>query len=398
MWTLALQVAFIGLYLQPDLLPASLQRLDLSNNFLASPDPMAFRSLSVLSLADNRFYCDCNLESLLTWLNVTDVIFLSPVEEYRCEFPAALQNTRLLDYFTIIEPCEEDDEKAVQDLKFALFIFSALLVITAILSGIAYARLRGRIFIIYKKIVGRVVEGPKPPPPVDEAQYDAFFCFSSNDHGWVEAALLKKLDKEFSEENIFRCCFEARDFLPGGDHLSNIRDAIWGSRKTVCVVSKEFLKVLFWLGDWSTNLAYMFLLGGNRRTWAKPTQTRGEHVNFYTESQTTDGWCLEAFTLAQGQMLEELTNVLIMLVVGKVARYQLMKYNAVRTFVRSREYLIWPEDPQDLEWFYDRLVSQILKDTKVKAFAEDKPEPAQPDVQTQNEDSIQLENIGAVAM
>lgn len=32
-----------------------------------------------------------------------------------------------------------------------------------------------------------------------------------------------------------------------------------------------------------------------------------------------DGWCLEAFTLAQGRMLEELTNVLIMLVVGKVS-------------------------------------------------------------------------------
>lgn len=31
-----------------------------------------------------------------------------------------------------------------------------------------------------------------------------------------------------------------------------------------------------------------------------------------------DGWCLEAFTLAQGRMMEELTNVLIMLVVGKV--------------------------------------------------------------------------------
>lgn len=31
-----------------------------------------------------------------------------------------------------------------------------------------------------------------------------------------------------------------------------------------------------------------------------------------------DGWCLEAFTLAQGRMMEELTNILIMLVVGKV--------------------------------------------------------------------------------
>lgn len=33
----------------------------------------------------------------------------------------------------------------------------------------------------------------------------------------------------------------------------------------------------------------------------------------------SDGWCLEAFTLAQGRMLNELRNVLIMLVVGKVS-------------------------------------------------------------------------------
>lgn len=71
-----------------------------------------------------------------------------------------------------------------------------------------------------------------------------------------------------------------------------------------------------------------------------------------------------------------------------------MKCNAVRAFVQRREYLIWPEDPQDLEWFYERLFSQILKDTKVKKFAEDKPEP---DVQPQNEDAIKLENIRAIA-
>ncbi|XP_061561032.1 toll-like receptor 5 isoform X3 [Phycodurus eques] len=165
------------------------------------------------------------------------------------------------------------------------------------------------------------------------------------DYRWVEAALLKKLDNMFSEENILHCCFEARDFLPGEDHLSNIRDAIWGSKKTVCVVSKEFLK---------------------------------------------DGWCLEAFTLAQGRMLNELKNVLIMLVVGKVAHYQLMKYNAVRAFVQRREYLIWPEDPQDLEWFYERLVSQILKDTEVKKLDEDAPKP---DIPPEND--IQLEDMQA---
>nr|AEN71825.1 toll-like receptor 5 membrane form [Paralichthys olivaceus] len=337
-------------FLQPDVFPVSLNKLDLSNNFLAFPDPMTFQSLLFLNLAENRFYCDCNLESFLQWLNVTNVTLLSPAEGFRCEFPAALHNLPLLDYATIVEPCEKDDEMAVQDLKFALFIFSALLIITVTLSGVIYARLRGHIFVIYKKIVGRVLEGPKPTPTVEEVQYDVFFCFSNSDYGWVEAALLKKLDNQFSEENVFHCCFEVRDFLPGEDHLSNIRDAIWGSRKTVCVISKEFLK---------------------------------------------DGWCLEAFTLAQTRMVEELTNVLILLVIGKVAHYQLMRYNAIRTFIQKREYLTWPEDPQDLEWFYERLISQILRNTKMKKFAEDKPQPARPQPQTE---AIDLEDIRAVAM
>lgn len=80
----------------------------------------------------------------------------------------------------------------------------------------------------------------------------------------------------------------------------------------------------------------------------------------------------------------------------QVAHYQLMKYNAVRAFVQKREYLIWPEDPQDLDWFYERLVSQILKDTKVKKFAEDKAEPEQPDVQPQQEDGVQEEDEDGV--
>lgn len=74
-----------------------------------------------------------------------------------------------------------------------------------------------------------------------------------------------------------------------------------------------------------------------------------------------------------------------------------MKCEAVRAFVRRKEYLVWPEDPQDLEWFYERLFSQIHKDTKVKKLVEDKPDPAQRDVPPRNGDAIRLENIRAVA-
>ncbi|XP_041661209.1 toll-like receptor 5 [Cheilinus undulatus] len=85
-------------YLQPDVLPKSLKVLHLSNNFIASPDPAAFRSLSYLNLEMNRFHCDQNLKSFLTWLSMTNITFLSPVEELRCEFPSSFYTVPLLKY------------------------------------------------------------------------------------------------------------------------------------------------------------------------------------------------------------------------------------------------------------------------------------------------------------
>lgn len=228
-------------YLRSDVFPTSLAILHILGNFLASPDPGIFETLILLDLEGNRFHCDCHLQAFLAWLNATNVTHLSPVAEYRCAFPAALQNLPLLNYSRTVEACEVDDEESTRGLRFALFVFTAGLVVTAVLCGAAYARLRGRIFVAYKKIVRKVLDSPKSAAITDEQPYDVFLCFSSKDYRWVEAAVLKKLDSQLSD-NTFRCCLEARDFLPGEDHLSNIRDAIWGSRKTLCVVSKEFLK------------------------------------------------------------------------------------------------------------------------------------------------------------
>lgn len=85
-------------YLQPGALPRSLRKLDLSNNFLAAPEPAAFRSLSHLDLRSNRFHCTRNLRGFLTWLNRTEVTFLSPLHQLRCEFPLGWYKVPLLEY------------------------------------------------------------------------------------------------------------------------------------------------------------------------------------------------------------------------------------------------------------------------------------------------------------
>ncbi|KAM6964816.1 toll-like receptor 5b [Aplochiton taeniatus] len=325
-------------YLQPDIFPASLNTLNLSYNYLSSPDPATFDSLGFLDLTMNLFHCDCHLRGFLVWLNHTNVTFQGPVEELRCKIPNALYNVPLLNLSQTVE-CEQDKEQQTQELRLVLFITCASLLFLVTVGAIAYAHLRGHIFTAFQKVKRRVLEGGEAAAPLPG--YDVFLCFSENDYKWVEKALLKKLDGQFSERNILRCCFEARDFLPGEDHLSNIRDAVWGSRKTVCIVSEEFLK---------------------------------------------DGWCLEAFNLAQGRMLEELKDMLIMVVVGRMPLYKLMKHEAVRSFVQKKEYLVWPEDTQDMEWFYEKLVSMILKDSEVKKKG----------VEVAKENAVELAEINAV--
>lgn len=90
-------------YLHPDVLPKSLRRLDVSKNFIAFPDPAAFRSLSYVNFSMNRFHCSTELNSFLTWLNQTSVIFLSPTEDFRCEFPSDFHGVTLLDYAALIK-------------------------------------------------------------------------------------------------------------------------------------------------------------------------------------------------------------------------------------------------------------------------------------------------------
>lgn len=89
-------------YLPPDVLPQSLRKLDLSNNFLGAPDPAAFGSLSHLDLGSNRFHCTRNLSGFLTWLNRTQVTLLSPVHELRCEFPLGWYRVPVLEYAAVM--------------------------------------------------------------------------------------------------------------------------------------------------------------------------------------------------------------------------------------------------------------------------------------------------------
>lgn len=304
-------------HLSPGIFPQSLTNLNLSGNQLFSPDPEVFMTLSILDITHNNYVCDCTLKGLLVWLNETNVTLAGSDSDRYCVYPPAFAGVPLssLTY----DGCSEDELQ--QTLRFSLFVFTSVTLLMFLMAVIIFTRCRGICFVWYKTITKKVIDRHPKVADKSEYKYDAYLCYSKNDFEWVQNSLLKHLDSQYFDKNRFTLCFEERDFLPGEEHINNIRDAIWNSRKTICIVTRQFLK---------------------------------------------DGWCVEAFNFAQSRYFCDLKDVLIMVVVGSLSQYQLMKHKPIRNFLQRSQYLRWPEDYQDVDWFLNNLSCQILKEKKVQ--------------------------------
>ncbi|XP_011289108.3 toll-like receptor 5 [Felis catus] len=301
--------------LSPGDLPANLEVLDVSRNQLLSPDPDLFAGLSAVDITYNKFICECELRPFIRWLNQTNVTVLGSHADILCMYPASLAGTSLSS--VSMEGC--DEEEVLKSLKLSLFILSSVTVTLFLTAVLTVAKFRGLCFFCYKAACRLLSTDHAKGSGSDVYKYDAYLCFSNKDFEWVQNALLKHLDAQYSDQNRFNLCFEERDFVPGQDHIANIQDAVWGSRKVVCLVSRHFLR---------------------------------------------DGWCLEAFSYAQSRCVSDLDGALILVVVGSLSQYQLMKHQSLRGFVQKRQYLRWPEDLQDVDWFLNKLSQHLLKKEK----------------------------------
>ncbi|XP_075269172.1 toll-like receptor 5 isoform X2 [Opisthocomus hoazin] len=307
-------------HLSPGLFPQSLTNLNLSGNQLFSPEPEVFMTLSILDITHNTYVCDCTLKSLLVWLNETNVTLAGSQSDRYCVYPPAFAGVPLSSL--AFDGCSEDELQ--QTLRFSVFIFTSVTLLMFLMAVVIFTRCRGICFVWYKTIIKKMIDSHPQVADKSEYRYDAYLCYSKNDFEWVQNSLLKHLDSQYFDKNRFTLCFEERDFLPGEEHINNIRDAICNSRKTICIVTRQFLK---------------------------------------------DGWCVEAFNFAQSRYFCDLKDVLIMVVVGSLSQYQLMKHKPIRNFLQRSQYLRWPEDYQDVDWFLDNLSCQILKEKKVQRKA-----------------------------
>ncbi len=85
-------------------------------------------------------------------------------------------------------------------------------------------------------------EAEQPAPTQNDFHYDVFISYSSKDGAWVQNVLLNYLEKQG-----LRVCIDYRDFEIGVTTLGNITNATKQSRKTLIVMTPNWLE-----SEWAT--------------------------------------------------------------------------------------------------------------------------------------------------
>jgi len=181
-----------------------------------------------LLIGDNPWKCSCDNSWMIGWLQSMSRQILDP-GDITCASPSRMYGRNVL------KSTEEDF--CVDPVKRALTITLSVVAsvgATVIITGTMFYKLRVEFYARWKfhpfdrdECVG------------EDMDYDVFLCCSSEDHDPHGVHILREM-----EANGYRVCYHERDFLPGQLITDNMAHGIERSKRTVCLISENFLRRL----------------------------------------------------------------------------------------------------------------------------------------------------------
>ncbi|XP_041708147.1 toll-like receptor 12 [Coregonus clupeaformis] len=284
-------------------------------------------SLSTLVFDQVDFRCDCSNGWLLDWADNSRKTQVVLLQRQQCIW----HYQRLNFLSTMDRLCQTEED-------FLSYVSTMTAVCTLLFLALGYRFLRWPCVILFfrlrgwverrvgrrwwrKRRMGRgqweeLIEGEEgeEEQEEEEVRYDAFVSFSSRDEAWVLGEMAPMLEEE--GEPRLRLCLHHRDFEVGKGIVDNIAESIYSSRRTVCVLTRRYLR---------------------------------------------SDWCGLEMRVATHRLLSEHSHRLILIFLEHISPFELSAFHRLAKLARTRTYLDWPQDEDERVTFWERLRRNIAE-------------------------------------
>ena len=216
----------------------NLEELYLENNQLRDiPKTIQnMTSLETLDISGNMLRCDCDTFWMTGWL--INPLYKVKISHNLMCFAGKGRGKHILQLHQDDVGCLSAHRlPASPVLKYSLIIVTSAFLLTIIVATVIY-KYRGYIKIwLYARFGFHPWDQVKEN--LQEKDYDAFVAFCHKDANWVLKTMLPYLE---APQCGFHLCVHDRDFVPGATITKNITTAIKYSRRTILVLTPDFIK------------------------------------------------------------------------------------------------------------------------------------------------------------
>ncbi|XP_053714925.1 toll-like receptor 22 [Synchiropus splendidus] len=261
-------------------------------------------SLEYMDLQGNSFTCDCDNAWFLQWVKNNTQTQVPNGYSFVCNYPKNLKGMKLLDL---------DVSSCTVDIEFILYVVNTSIILLFLMVSFTYNFLRWQLSYAYHIFLAFLYDKKNKHRKASE-EYDAFISYNVHDEEWVIREVLPKLEGEQG----WKLCLHHRDFQPGKPIIDNITEAIYASRKTICVISQRYL-----------------------------------------ESE----WCSKELQVASYRLFDESKDVLILVFLEEIPAAQLSPYYRMRKLLKKRTYLSWPYAGEGAGLFWEKLRQALSRPT-----------------------------------
>ncbi|XP_058063552.1 uncharacterized protein LOC131213518 [Anopheles bellator] len=224
-------------------LPTQLETLDLSGNVLTQleePVLSALGRIASLRLSRNAWSCSCDAPQFVSFAH-TQRKRINDFATLNCADGAPLETT------TTETVCAEKTRRLI----FSCVALAIVALVAALLTLLYHRyRLEVKVWLFTHNIFHWLTDDGEER---DAGKlYDAFVSYSHVDESFIADHLVPRLEQHPPR---FRLCWHVRDFTPGEMISTQITKAVEDSRRTIIVLSKNYLKSVW--GKMEFRTAYL---------------------------------------------------------------------------------------------------------------------------------------------